>query len=97
MKKNIKVFTTALATLLFCSITLAQGPVVNVDKNRHPNIAEAQRLIAEANRYIVTAQKDNRYDLKGNASKARQLLVQASEELKAAAETANAASAGKKR
>lgn len=97
MRRSIQVFTATLATLLFCGITLAQEPVVNIDKNRHPNLAQAQSLIAEANKYIMTAQKDNRYDMKGNAQKARQLLAQASEELKAAAETANAAAAAKKK
>jgi len=95
MKKKTQALTAAFAILLFCGLTLAQEPVVNVDKSRHPNLAEAQRLIAEANRYIMTAQKDNRYDMHGNATNARKLLVQASEELKAAAETAN--SAGKKK
>ena len=83
-----------LGVAVFASVmTLAQEPVQNIDKEKHPNLAAAQKLIAEANNYIVTAQKDNKYDMKGNASKARQLLVQASAELKQAAETANAANA----
>jgi uncharacterized protein YbaP (TraB family) len=97
MRRNIRVFTAALGTLLFCGITLAQEPVVNIDKKIHPNLAQAQSLIAEANQYIATAQKDNRYDMKGNASRARQLLAQASQELKAAAEVANAANAATKK
>jgi hypothetical protein len=91
MTKKIQLFTAMLLSVLLCSITLAQEPVVDIDKNRHPNLAEAQRLVVEANRYIKEAQKDNRYDMKGHAEKARQLLVEVNQELKLAAEAANAA------
>jgi len=91
MRKNIRAFTGVFAALLLCGLTLAQEPVVNIDSKLHPNLAKAQQLIAEANKYIVIAQKDNRYDMKGNASNARQHLVEASQELKRAAEAANAA------
>jgi hypothetical protein len=93
MTNRIRVLTAILAAMLFCGVTLAQEPVVNIDKSKHPNLAEAQHLLSEANRYIVEAQKDNKYDMQGHASKARQLLVEASKELKAAAEAANAANA----
>ena len=91
MTKRIQLSVAMASVMFLCSITLAQDPVVNIDKGRHPNLAEAQRLVAEANRYIHEAQKDNRYDMKGHAEKARQFLVEANEELKAAAEAANAA------
>ena len=90
MRKNIGALTAVLATLLFCGLTLAQEPVVNIDGKIHPNLFQAQKLIAQANQFIITAQKDNRYDMKGNASNARKHLVEASEELKLAAEAANA-------
>ena len=77
-------------------LTLAQEPVQNIDKEKHPNLANAQKLIAEANNYSETAQKDNKYDMKGHADKARQLLVQASAELKQAAEAASAPTPQKK-
>jgi hypothetical protein len=93
MTKKLQVFTAALAVVLYCGITLAQEPVVNVDQKLHPNIYAAQQHVAEANHEITVAQKDNRYDMKGHASKARQLLVQVNQELKAAAEDANAANA----
>lgn len=87
---------TAVGSILaFCLIIAAQEPVVDIDKKVHPNLASAQQHIVEANRYINTAQKDNRYDMKGHAEKARQLLNEANQELKAAAEAANAS--GKKR
>lgn len=59
------------------------------------DLAEAQRLIAEANQRIIAAQRDNHEDMKGHGEKARELLVKASEEIKAGAEAANAAGAMK--
>lgn len=89
MKKAIRPLTAVCSVVLFCVAIVAQEPVVNIDPHRHPNLAEAQRLMVKANEAIALAQKDNRYDMHGHASKARQLLAQASEELKAAAEEAN--------
>lgn len=79
------------SVLVFCMVIAAQEPVVDIDRSRHPNLAEAQRLVVEANRYIAEAQKDNHYDMKGHAEKARQLLVQVNNELKLGAQAANAA------
>jgi hypothetical protein len=95
MTKRIRVLTAILAAVLCCGLTLAQEPVVNIDKSKHSNLAEAQRLVAEANRYIVDAQKVNKSQMGGHATKARQLLVQANQELKAAAEVLDAAGATK--
>jgi len=64
--------------------------VLDIDSRIHPNLAQAQRHVVEANRFIAMAQKDNRYDMKGHAERARELLVQVNNELKAAAEAANA-------
>jgi hypothetical protein len=86
----IKKITAILWVLLMCAFIVAQEPVVDIDKGRHPNLAEAQRLVVQANHFIAEAQKDNRYDMKGHAEKARQLLAQVNMELKAAAEAANA-------
>jgi len=69
-------------------------PVVNIDAHRHPNLNEAQKAIVQAYKSITVAQKDNRYDMHGEASKAKELLEEADKQLKAAALTANAA--GKK-
>ena len=96
-KKNLLI-STILSAAFFCSsTTLAQAPVQNIDKARHPNLAEAQSLSAEAYNRITTAQKDNRYDMHGHASKAKQLLVEVNEQLKLAAEDANAAAASPKK
>ena len=62
-----------------------------LDAKIHPNLAEAQRLLVEANNRVIEAQRDNRDDMRGHAERARQLMAQASRELKLAAEAANAA------
>jgi len=94
--KRLQVFTAICALVLFCGLALAQDtPVVNIDKQLHPNLFQAQTLVLQANQYIALAQKDNAYDMQGHAEKARQFLVQANQELKAAAEAANAANAAK--
>lgn len=64
-------------------------PAENVNPNKHPNIAAAQRLTEQAYNKIVAAQQANEWDLGGHASHAKALLDQANNELKAAAETAN--------
>jgi hypothetical protein len=92
MRKKLAAVVSILA---FCMVIVAQEPAVDIDKRVHPNLAAAQQHIVQANRYVATAQKDNRYDMKGHAEKARQLLNEANQELKAAAEAANAA--GKKK
>lgn len=97
MKKENLLFTSIIsAGLLFSAMTLAQDPVYNIDKNLHPNLAEAQRLVIQAHSYVKAAQKDNRYDMHGHCTSARNLLVQVNEQLKLAAEDANAAASQKK-
>jgi hypothetical protein len=49
-----------------------------------------------ASEAVVRAQNDNKQELGGHAEKARQLLVQVNQELKAAAAAANAAAQKKK-
>ena len=77
------------ATLLLGGIALAQKPPENVSPTRHPNLAAAQRACDHAIQKIDEAQQANEFDLSGHAAKAKQLLEQASEELKQAALTAN--------
>ena len=98
MRKPKLLTSTILgATLLCCGLTLAQEPVQDIDAKIHPNLAEAQNHVVQANRAIAVAQKDNRNDMRGHAEKARQLLVEANKELKLAAEAANAANARRKK
>jgi hypothetical protein len=88
MKRNLA-FPAMLAAMLMCVATVAQEPVIDISPQIHPNLAEAQRRVVEANHFIQLAQKDNRYDMHGHAERARQLLVDVNNELKAAAESAN--------
>ena len=97
MTRKIRVFTVTLSTVLFCSLALAQEPVEDINPQNHPNLAQAQRLVVQANHYVAEAQKANDYDMKGHAEKARQLLAQVNQELKAAANAANAANAKQKK
>lgn len=91
MRSRLFVYPALLSAILLCGVTIAQEPVEDINPKFHPNLAAAQHHVVEANRAIAIAQKDNHYDMKGHAEKARQLLVEANNELKAAAEAANAA------
>ena len=75
------------AILMLGAMLYAQSP--NISKHRHPNLAAAQRLCDEAIERITNAQRANEFDLGGHAAKAKDLLQQASGELKEAAEEAN--------
>ena len=83
-----RVFTKlSLATLVLCvGIAIAQQPAQNVNAGQHPNLAAAQRLVDEAYQKLLAAQKANNNDMGGHAEKAKQLLEQASQELKLAAQ-----------
>jgi len=97
MRKSLLINTILGAALCCSGVILAQDPVEDISKSLHPNLATAQHHVVEANNAVAIAQKDNRYDMKGHAEKARQLLVQVNQELKLAAEAANAANAGQKK
>jgi hypothetical protein len=75
--------------LLCGGVALAQKPARNVNPGRHPNIAAAQRLSAQAYQKVTAAQAANEWDMDGHAAKAKELLEQVNNELKAAAEAAN--------
>jgi hypothetical protein len=65
-------------------------PVVNIDSDRHGNLAAAQGDIVDAYQRIDMAQNANSGQLGGHAARAKDLLAQADAELKAAAEFVNA-------
>jgi len=69
------------------SLLYAQG---HVNPGRHPNLAAAQRSCADAMQKITAAQQANVWDMNGHAKKAKELLTEASEEIKQAALAANA-------
>jgi hypothetical protein len=88
MTKNL--LKLLLGASLFCGgMMIAQRPAQNVNSHRHPNLAAAQRLTEQAYQKMVAAQQANEYDMGGHAQKAKELLDQANQQLKLAAETAN--------
>jgi len=88
MKKGI--VAVVLGSLLVAGVAFAEKPAQNVSAKKHPNIAAAQKLLAQASEKITAAQKANEYDMEGHAAKAKDLIDQAAAELKQAAEAANA-------
>lgn len=89
MTKRSLLIKAILGAALFCTcMMLAQEPVEDIDKGMHPNLAQAQHNVVEANKWISIAQNDNKFDMHGHAENARRLLVQVNQELKLAAVTA---------
>jgi len=74
---------SALSLAMFAAgFTVAQGP-------RRPNLRAAQDLINQAFERITAAQQANEWDMDGHAARAKDLLVQAKEQIRLAAESAN--------
>jgi hypothetical protein len=85
-----RILASALGALLVLGGALiAQAPKENVSKGLHPNLARAQRQSQNAYESIVMAQQANEFDLGGHAQKAKELLEQVNNELKAAAQVSN--------
>ena len=74
---------------LLSSPALAREPAENINPKLHPALAKAQHLSRQAFEKISAAQRANEWDLEGHAAKAKELLQQVNEELKAAALAAN--------
>jgi hypothetical protein len=84
------VLTGIVSGALLCGgVLLAQKPPRDISARRHPNLAAAQRFCDQAFQKITAAQVANEFDMNGHAAKAKELLEQASKELKLAAEAAN--------
>ena len=66
-----------------------QMPVNNISR-RHGKLRAAQGDIIQAYQKIDAAQKDNQDQLGGHAQRAKELLIQADNELRAAAGVSNA-------
>jgi hypothetical protein len=78
------------ASLVTGGYLIGQGaPAPDVDPNRHPNLAAAQRACDHAYAKLQEARHANDYDMQGHAKRAEQLLLDASHEIKLAALTAN--------
>lgn len=80
---------TILSLTMLGLTTAAAQPARNVSPRRHPNIAAAQKLCAQAYQKIVAAQEANEFDMDGHAQQAKTLLDQVNAQLKLAAEAAN--------
>lgn len=68
----------------------ANPPAQNVSAKKHPNLAAAQRLTDQAFQKLTASQQANEFDEGGHAAKAKDLLDQASKEMKQAAQSDNA-------
>jgi len=88
-QRSVYLAVVLVVCMAFIGVTLAQRPETNIDPSKHPNLAEAQHHILQAFEKIDEAQRANKDQLGGHAEKAKQLLDQASRELKEAAEFAN--------
>jgi hypothetical protein len=85
-----RVFATCLGcALLLGGAAVAQRPKDNINAGRHPNLAAAQRSCQQAFDKISAAQQANEWDMQGHAKKAKELLEEASRELREAATSAN--------
>lgn len=71
------------------TVIYMQAPVVNIG-NRHGNLRNAQIDIVHAYQKIDSAQQANDGQLGGHAQRAKELLIQADEELRQATNVANA-------
>jgi 2-keto-3-deoxy-galactonokinase len=71
-----------------CAAVAQETPMVDIG-DRHGNLRDAQEHIVEAWRAISRAQEANDARLGGHAARAKELLGQANEELRLAADVAN--------
>lgn len=89
MNRRTATLAAAAAAACVAVVAWAQMPVQNIDPQRHGNLAAAQGLIAQAFDRVSEAQRDNRYELGGHPARAKELLRQAADELRLAADAAN--------
>jgi hypothetical protein len=89
MIKKISMLGIALcAAFALSAVLFAQQPPVRVG-GKHGNMRAPRQLIQQAWQKVDEAQKDNNYNLGGHAGKAKELLSQASEEIRLSADAAN--------
>ena len=79
--RSLSVLTLVCAGMLFAQ----QRPVQNVNATSNPYLAAAQRLCGQAFDKLAAAQAANKFDMQGHDQKAKDLLVQASNEIYQAA------------
>jgi hypothetical protein len=88
MKSSVITVMACIVSVL-AGVMLAQAPVVNIDHRRHGNLAAAQSYIVQAYQKLDQAQQANEDQLGGHAQRAKELLTQADEEIRLAANVAN--------
>lgn len=76
-----------VALFLFCGARIGFAAEASVERVQalRPNLANAYRLSLKAHAKVVAAEKADQWDAEGHAEKAKELLEQASEELRQAA------------
>ena len=91
MTRRTSLLQSLLVLALLCvgMLFAQERPAENINPNLHPHLAKAQRLCDQAYDALVEAQGANDFDMEGHAAKAKQLLVEASHQMKAAALAAN--------
>ena len=72
-----------------CAMAFAQAPAVTIDPSQHGALSAAQQSIVQAFSSITEAQRNNDSHLGGHASRAKELLIQANQELSLAASFAD--------
>jgi hypothetical protein len=87
--KKLLIGAAMLTVLAYGGVVFAQSPVVNIDPNRHGNLSSAQSYIVQAWQMVDQAQEANHDRLGGHAQRAKELLNQADEEIRLAADVAN--------
>jgi apolipoprotein N-acyltransferase len=87
LKRMLLVGAAVCVSFVLGAVVFAQPPVDVGD--RHGNMRAAQQLIQQAWMKVDEAQRDNNYNLGGHAGRAKELLSQASSEIKQSAEAAN--------
>jgi apolipoprotein N-acyltransferase len=88
MKRILMIGIALVVAFVLGAVVSAQQPPVNVGE-RHGNMRAAQQLIQQAWQKVNEAQQDNHYNLGGHEGKAKELLTQASEEIRLSADAAN--------
>lgn len=88
---NLKyiLMTSIIGAALAGGSLFAQAPSDNINPQTHPNLAAAQQLVDQSYQKLSMAQQANHDDMQGHDAKAKDLLTDASHELKAAAEAAD--------
>jgi hypothetical protein len=80
---------TVLGSVIAVGLVAGGAITAQINPNRHPNLAAAQRLTEQAYNKVSAAQQANEWDMNGHAAKAKDLLDQANRELQAATAAAN--------